>query len=51
MKDLYGYAMCGLFGLSMPICLIAYFTHTEKIVAPIMMLLMIICMYKLRKEK
>ena len=50
MKKIYGYTIGGIFALMPIIMLITYITYTEKIVMPILLIIMIICGIKLRKE-
>lgn len=50
MKKVYGYIIGGIF-VTLPITMfITYITYTEKIVMPILLVIMIICGIKLRKE-
>lgn len=51
MKKLCAYTIAGIFALMPIIMLITYFTYTEKIVMPIVLVILIICGIKLRKEK
>lgn len=49
-KDVYGYILIGMIS-SLPITmLIMYFTYTEKYGIPLMLFIMGLCLYKLRKE-
>ena len=50
MKKVYEYTMCTILGLSPLIYLITYLTYTEKIVMPILLVILGICCFKLRKE-
>lgn len=49
-KDIYAYILGGIF-VSLPITIVlAYFTYSEKYVAPVMLLIMAMCLFKIRKE-
>lgn len=41
--DLCGYTIGFIFAAMLPIMMISYFTYTEKIVAPILLVIMLIC--------
>lgn len=51
MKKICAYTIGGIFALMPIIMIITYFTYTEKIVMPIVLLVLLLCGIKLRKEK
>ena len=49
MKKIYEYTLIGSIGLLPIIMLATYMTHTEKVIMPILMVMIIISIIKLRK--